>query len=131
MNGDLTNRLMVVSFVTPKAFLKSADADIWHDRLGHPNGKVLKSMGFTANKSTGCSVCRTSKATAKPYLGHFEKVKAPLDCIHMDLVGPINPGAVSGYKYVLTVVEQYSSFKFVIFLKAKSEALNHFVTLKT
>jgi transposase InsO family protein len=44
----------------------------------------------------------------------------------MDLVGPINPSSISGYKYFLTIVDQYSSFKFVQFLKAKSDTFKEF-----
>jgi hypothetical protein len=47
----------------------------------------------------------------------------------MDLVGPINPPSVSGFKYFLTVVDQFSSFKFIQFLKAKSEAFVEFQKL--
>jgi transposase InsO family protein len=44
----------------------------------------------------------------------------------MDLVGPINLSSVSGFKYFLTIVDQYSSFKFVRFLKAKSDTFKEF-----
>jgi hypothetical protein len=44
----------------------------------------------------------------------------------MDLVGPITPSTVSGFKYFFTIVDQYSSFKFVRFLKAKLDTLWEF-----
>jgi transposase InsO family protein len=42
----------------------------------------------------------------------------------MDLVGPITPASVSGFKYFLAVADQFSSFKLVCFLKAKSDAMS-------
>ncbi|MBW0487959.1 hypothetical protein O181_027674 [Austropuccinia psidii MF-1] len=39
----------------------------------------------------------------------FNPVKQPLDCINLDIVGPINPASVSGYCYFLTIVDQFSS----------------------
>jgi hypothetical protein len=47
----------------------------------------------------------------------------------MDLVGPITPPSVSSFNYVLTVVDQYSSFKFCRFLKAKSDTFTEFEKL--
>jgi hypothetical protein len=44
----------------------------------------------------------------------------------MDLVGPIKPSSVSDLSYFLTIVDQFSSFKFVRFLKAKSDTLDLF-----
>lgn len=40
LKGNIANRLMVVNFIVPKiprAYLASANSDIWHRRLGHPN----------------------------------------------------------------------------------------------
>jgi hypothetical protein len=41
----------------------------------------------------------------------------------LDLVGPVNPSSVSGFWYFLTCVDQFSSFKFVRFLKTKAHAV--------
>ncbi|PLW49573.1 hypothetical protein PCASD_02215 [Puccinia coronata f. sp. avenae] len=61
--------------------------------------------------------------TLLPFSGHFLPAPSPLFRLHMDLVGPITPASISGFRYFLTVVDQFSSFKFVRFLKAKSDAL--------
>jgi hypothetical protein len=47
----------------------------------------------------------------------------------MDLVGPITSPSVSGFNYILTVVDQYSSFKFCQFLKAKLDTFGKFEKL--
>ncbi|MBW0536664.1 hypothetical protein O181_076379 [Austropuccinia psidii MF-1] len=54
----------------------------------------------------------------------------PLDCVHLDLVGPITPSSVSGFCYFLTIVDQATSFKIVQLLKHKSDAFDQFVIVK-
>jgi transposase InsO family protein len=61
-----------------------------------------------------------------PFSSHFPSAQFPLQLLHMDLVGPITPSSISGFNYFLTIIDQYSSFKFVWFLKAKSGAFEEF-----
>ncbi|MBW0515855.1 hypothetical protein O181_055570 [Austropuccinia psidii MF-1] len=68
--------------------------------------------------------------TLKPFKSHFDEVEKALDCLHLDLVSPIFPPSVSGYRYFLTIVDQYTSFKFVKLLKQKSNALDEFMAIK-
>jgi hypothetical protein len=59
----------------------------------------------------------------------FLAANFPLHCLHMDLVGPITPASISGFKFFMMVIDQFSSFEFVRFLKAKSDALVEFKSL--
>ncbi|MBW0481185.1 hypothetical protein O181_020900 [Austropuccinia psidii MF-1] len=54
----------------------------------------------------------------------------PLDCVHLDLVGPIHPASNSGFQYFLTIVDQATSFKITCLLKQKSEAYDQFIIVK-
>jgi transposase InsO family protein len=91
----------------------------------------MKAMGLPVSPSNGssCEVCNCSKMTMNPFPSHFLPALFSLHCLHMDLVAPFNPPSVSGFKYFLTVVDQYSSFKFVRFLKTKSDAFKEFEKL--
>ena len=41
----------------------------------------------------------------------------------IDILGALNPPSVHGVRYVLMIIDEYSKFKVVIFLRAKTEAL--------
>ncbi|MBW0549167.1 hypothetical protein O181_088882 [Austropuccinia psidii MF-1] len=45
----------------------------------------------------------------------------------MDLIGPISPPSNSGHCYILTIINQLTSFKITSFLKNKSDAYKEFV----
>ncbi|MBW0482877.1 hypothetical protein O181_022592 [Austropuccinia psidii MF-1] len=68
--------------------------------------------------------------TLKPFKSHFDEVEKALDCLHLDLVGPISPPSVSGYRYFPTVMDQYTSFKLVKFLRQKSDTFHKFIAIK-
>ncbi|MBW0471949.1 hypothetical protein O181_011664 [Austropuccinia psidii MF-1] len=60
----------------------------------------------------------------------FEHVSKPLDCVHLDLVGPIHPASISGFQHFLTIIDQATSFKIICLLKQKSEAYDQFIIVK-
>ncbi|MBW0504998.1 hypothetical protein O181_044713 [Austropuccinia psidii MF-1] len=66
-----------------------------------------------------------------PLKGHFVEVTKRLDCLHIDIFGPISPPSKSGHCYLLTIVNQYTSFKIIRSLKNKSEAYVEFVSQKS
>jgi hypothetical protein len=45
----------------------------------------------------------------------------PLELLHMDLFGPIAYISISGSKYGLVIVDDYSRFTWVFFLQEKSQ----------
>jgi transposase InsO family protein len=45
----------------------------------------------------------------------------PLEILHMDLFGPVAYISISGNKYGLVIVDDYSRFTWVFFLQDKSE----------
>ncbi|MBW0549756.1 hypothetical protein O181_089471 [Austropuccinia psidii MF-1] len=77
-----------------------------------------------------CKICDLNKATHIPFKGHFKHATLPLDWVHIDLVGPITPPSIYGACYFLTIVDQATASKITRFLKNKSEAYDHFVSVK-
>jgi transposase InsO family protein len=122
------NLLLVKSPPPPLALLTTSSrsdlgSTLWHNRLGHPGNQALKHLCLPTPNDELCKVCICSKMTLLPFSGHFAPAPSPLYRLHMDLVGPITPASVSGYKYFLTLVDQFSLFKLVRFLKAKSDTI--------
>ncbi|MBW0545952.1 hypothetical protein O181_085667, partial [Austropuccinia psidii MF-1] len=129
MHGKIINKLMVINYTILKTLLTNQIDNLWHNRLGHPAATILKQLGLPTPQDN-CVVCETNKAHKKPFNNHFEPAFSTLDCVHMDVVGPINPASVSGKRYFLTIVDQSSSFKIVKFLQKKSEVFENFQAVK-
>ncbi|MBW0512781.1 hypothetical protein O181_052496 [Austropuccinia psidii MF-1] len=131
LEGQISNNLMISNFTNYAALQTTVrSGTCWHSRLGHPSNQVLKSMGLPILDKEYCDVCARGKMTLKPFNSHFDKAERALDFLHLDLVGPISPASVSGYRYFLTIVDQHTSFKFTRFLKHKSDALKEFIAVK-
>ncbi|MBW0534203.1 hypothetical protein O181_073918 [Austropuccinia psidii MF-1] len=118
-NGRIVKRLMYVDYNLPTAHLTTSQHSLWHNRLGHPGKAVLESLGLPTYKSK-CTVCALNKAHKQPFSKSFEEARNPLDCIHLNVVGPIHPISISGFQYFPKIVDQATSFKIVKFLKKKS-----------
>ncbi|MBW0542512.1 hypothetical protein O181_082227 [Austropuccinia psidii MF-1] len=95
--------------------------------FSHPGTHILKSLGLKVHDSDPCDICVKGKMTHLPFKIHFSDTTMPLDCIHMDIVGPISPPSVSGHRYFLTIIDQHTSFKITRFLKRKSEVYEEFI----
>ena len=77
-----------------------------------------------------CSVCVRGKqvnASFKP-LKSVSTLRC-LEFLHMDLCGLIHIRSLGGGSYIFVMVDDYSKFTWMIFLKDKTEALKEFVKL--
>ena len=50
-----------------------------------------------------------------------ERATCPLELVHCDLAGPVDPTAKYGFRYALSFVDDYSGVNMVYFLKTKSD----------
>jgi len=50
----------------------------------------------------------------------------PLERVHTDICGPIEPTSRAGHKYVINFVDEYTSMLFVYTLRTKDEATTAF-----
>ena len=49
-----------------------------------------------------------------------------LELVHMDLMGPITPDSIAGKKYIFVLVDDFSRYTWVDFLRNKSDTLESF-----
>ena len=52
-----------------------------------------------------------------------EKAKLPLELVHCDLAGPVDPVSIDGYRYALSFTDDYSGLIMTYFLKQKSDTV--------
>ncbi|GJS84401.1 retrovirus-related pol polyprotein from transposon TNT 1-94 [Tanacetum coccineum] len=58
---------------------------------------------------------------------HRSTYQEKLYLLHMDLCGPMRVASVNGKKYILVIVDDYSRFTWVKFLRSKDEALDFII----
>ncbi|KMQ84771.1 retrotransposon ty1-copia subclass, partial [Lasius niger] len=68
-----------------------------------------------------CEICCKAKQTRLPFKIVRSKAKRPLQLIHTDLCGPIDPVACNEKKYILTFIDDYTHYTMVYLLKGKHE----------
>ena len=105
-------------------------AAVLHRRL-HVSLDHLRRLGersadapehIAAARSLTCPVCAEANSTRLPH-GHSQYHPTHAGrLVHADIVGPFVASFFGGYKYALILVDDHTRFKFVYFLKAKSEA---------
>ena len=112
--------------------------DLWHQRFCHlssqnlerlrkedmvkglklPSGDLSKCIGHQGH----CDACKHGKQTASPFKSTNNACEKPLEVVHMDLMGPIEPETSEGYKYALVVLDECTEYSFVVLLKTKGDA---------
>ncbi|GKB38406.1 retrovirus-related pol polyprotein from transposon TNT 1-94, partial [Tanacetum coccineum] len=105
---------------------------LWHRRLNHLNFGTLNDLArkdlvrglprLKFEKDHLCSACqlgKSRKATHKPKT--INTITEVLHTLHMDLCGPLRVQSINGKKYILVIVDDYSRFTWVKFLRSKDE----------
>nr|GEY46500.1 retrovirus-related Pol polyprotein from transposon TNT 1-94 [Tanacetum cinerariifolium] len=106
---------------------------LWHRRLSHLNfgdinhlarqGLVRGLPKLKFEKDHLCSACAMGKSTKKSHKPKFKDTNQEKRyLLHMDLCGPMRVESVNGKKYILVIVDDYSRFTWVKFLRSKDEA---------
>nr|GEZ96485.1 hypothetical protein [Tanacetum cinerariifolium] len=69
-----------------------------------------------------CSTCQLRKSMKYAHKPKSKNIiMEVLHTIHMDLYGPIRVQSINGKKYILVIVDDYSRFTWVMFLRSKHE----------
>nr|GFB31017.1 retrovirus-related Pol polyprotein from transposon TNT 1-94 [Tanacetum cinerariifolium] len=69
-----------------------------------------------------CSACAMGKSTKKTHKPKSEETnQEKLYLLHMDLCGRMRVESINGKKYILVIVDDYSRFTWVKFLRSKDE----------
>lgn len=131
---DSTSMSSTVSFnMIPSCSSVVVDVALWHSRLGHPSYDrvdLLKNvLGFNKrNKddSLHCSTCHLAKQKHLPFNPQQNRSLVAFELVHTDTWGPFSIPTNEGYKYFLTVVDDYSRATWTFLMKRKDEAIQIF-----
>nr|GEY89436.1 retrovirus-related Pol polyprotein from transposon TNT 1-94 [Tanacetum cinerariifolium] len=72
-----------------------------------------------------CAMGKSTNKTHKPKSEDTNQEKLYL--LHMDLCGPMRVESINGKKYILVIVDDYSQFTWVKFLRSKDETLDFII----
>ncbi|GJS46656.1 retrovirus-related pol polyprotein from transposon TNT 1-94 [Tanacetum coccineum] len=104
------------------------DLELSHLNFGTINQLTSKDLvdgllKFKYNKDHLCSACeqgKSKKASLPPKL--VPSTESKLKLLHIDLCGPMRVVSINGKKYILVIVNDYSRYTWVYFLRTKDEA---------
>ena len=80
-------------------------------------------MKITDYEEAECEVCTQGKMCQTKNREPDQRAKAPLEFVHCDLAGAIEPVAKDGFKYALSFVDDFSGTNMIYFLRQKSDAV--------
>ncbi|GKB23759.1 retrovirus-related pol polyprotein from transposon TNT 1-94, partial [Tanacetum coccineum] len=127
--GDMMNSSPIC--LLSKAF--KTKSWLWHRHLSHLNFGTINQLakqgivrGLPKLKFEkdhlcyACSLGKSKKHSHKPKSKDTNQEKLYL--LHMVLCGPMHVESINGKKYILAIVDDYSRFTWVKFLRSKDEA---------
>ncbi|GJR79737.1 retrovirus-related pol polyprotein from transposon TNT 1-94 [Tanacetum coccineum] len=140
LKGSRTTNLYSISLkdmleASPVCLLSKASSTkswLWHRRLNHLNFGTLNELArkdlvrglpkLKYEKEHLCPSCQLgkSKKSSHPLKTVNTNTKI-LNTLHMDLCGPMRVESINGKKYILVVVDDYTRFRWVRFLRTKDE----------
>ncbi|GKD21744.1 retrovirus-related pol polyprotein from transposon TNT 1-94, partial [Tanacetum coccineum] len=105
---------------------------LWHRRLNHLNFGTISDLArndlvrglprLMFEKDHICSACQLGKSKKYTHTPKAENANLEvLNTLHMDLCGPMRVQTINGKKYILVIVDDYSRFTWVKFLRSKDE----------
>ncbi|GJY25508.1 retrovirus-related pol polyprotein from transposon TNT 1-94 [Tanacetum coccineum] len=106
---------------------------LWHRRLSHLNFGTLNKLAkdglargiprLKFQKDHLCSACALGKSKKSSHQPKAEDTnQEKLYLLHMDLCGLMRVASINGKRYILVIVDDYSRFTWVRFLRTKDEA---------
>src|ERR1043165_2046615 len=116
------------------------EVKLWHQKLGHLHLRGMKKIismeavrgipRLDIDEGRVCGECQVGKQTrvSHPMLRHLTTSKV-LELLHMDLMGPMQVESLGGKRYAYVVVDDFSRFTWINFIKEKSDVFDVFKEL--
>nr|GFA58120.1 retrovirus-related Pol polyprotein from transposon TNT 1-94 [Tanacetum cinerariifolium] len=141
LKGDRSTNLYTINLhemasASPICLMARASSTklwLWHQRLFHLNFDTIYDLArndlvaslpkFKYHKEHLCPSCEQGKSKRASYPPKpVPNSRQRLHLLHMDLCGPMRIASIKGKRYVLVIVDDYSHYTCVHFLRSKDEA---------
>nr|GFB22292.1 retrovirus-related Pol polyprotein from transposon TNT 1-94 [Tanacetum cinerariifolium] len=121
------------SLICLMARASSTKSWLWHQHLSHLNFNTINDLAkndlvsslpkFKYHKEHLCLSCEQGKSKRASYPPKpVPNSRQRLHLLRMDFCGPMRLSSINGKRYVLVIVDDYSRYTRVHFLKSKDEA---------
>ncbi|GJY35007.1 retrovirus-related pol polyprotein from transposon TNT 1-94 [Tanacetum coccineum] len=105
---------------------------LWHRRLNHLNFGTINDLErkylvrglprLKFDKDHVCSACQLGKSRKYTHKPKSENtIMEVLHTLHMDLCGPMRVQSINGKKYILVIVDDYSRFTWVKYIRTVND----------
>ena len=106
--------------------------DQWNSRMSHFNGRRLEFLKRMDDSGVGfnwvapsCEACAIGKSIQQPHPSKSNLgVTLSFQLVYTDLMGPISPPAMGGFKHVSTDTDECTKCKNIYLLETKEEAVD-------
>nr|GFA84187.1 retrovirus-related Pol polyprotein from transposon TNT 1-94 [Tanacetum cinerariifolium] len=141
LKGDCSTNLYTINLhemasaspICLMACVSSTKSWLWHQRLSHLNFDTINDLArndlvaglpkFKYHKEHLCPSCEQGKSKRASHPPKpVPNSKQRLHLLHMDLCGPMRIASINGKRYVLVIMDDYSRYTWVHFLRSKDEA---------
>nr|GEW50282.1 retrovirus-related Pol polyprotein from transposon TNT 1-94 [Tanacetum cinerariifolium] len=141
LKGDRSTNLYTINLhemdsASPICLMARASSTkswLWHQRLSHLNFDTINDLArndlvsglpkFNYHKEHLCPSCEQGKNEKESHPPKpVPNSRQRLHLFHMDLCGPMIIASINGKRYVLVIVDDYSRYTWVHFLRSKDEA---------
>lgn len=101
----------------------------WHQRLGHMPFHRMHSISSLSNKistkqSFICPVCPMARQQRLPFPESSIHTTKPFQLIHLDTWGPYHTKTYNGFRYFITLVDDFTRATWTHIMSTKGAALN-------
>ena len=119
-----------------------SNEDLWHQRMGHASYKHLSIVSkhesvlgipkLSRMSNVVCGPCQLGKQTKAKHPGtQTSDTSRSLELLHLDLMRPTRTESLSGKRYIMVVVDDFTRYIWVILLRSKFDAPKHIEALCT
>nr|GFA65063.1 retrovirus-related Pol polyprotein from transposon TNT 1-94 [Tanacetum cinerariifolium] len=141
LKGDRSTNLYTINlhemaFASPICLMAHASSTkswLWHQRLSHLNFDTINDLAindlvaglpkFKYHKEHLCPSCEQGKSKRASHPPKpVPNLRQRLHLLHMDLSGPMRIASINAKRYVFVIVDDYSHYTWVHFLRSKDKA---------
>ena len=123
---DLANLFPTLAHTSgPCNNVSKTDHELWHTRLGHLSDvrlnllKNILNFKHNVDSSPHYSICHLAKQKQLAFPISNSVSQCLFDLLHIDIWGTFYLATHNGFRYFLTIVNDYSRFTWVYLLKSK------------
>ncbi|KAK3009463.1 hypothetical protein RJ639_013409 [Escallonia herrerae] len=114
-----------LSTTTVAAVYESESYELWHRRMGHPSSQPLIHLPtvlvVSSSLKTICDVCCRAKHNRTVFPDSTSRAMDIFGLVHCDIWGPYRVSTISGAKYFLIIVDDYSRAVWVYLMHDKGQ----------